>query len=189
MEVSGKLQQISHCSPCALNPNTDGWILQWVLGSWGFFGGKMEHGAAGQAPLVVACCLWVGRAQLAPAASLGHMGYRLGLPGGLEPEPVPHCPVPSQSLIWGFSVSGWTGGRPPSTPALPVLRTHPRRRVGRGQALGAGREDSDGDQRGTRSYSEQKKTSIFRYQQMTLREKKASFYTYIQHLSSSPAVE
>lgn len=70
----------------------------------------MEHGAAGQAPLVVACCLWVGRAQLAPAASLGHMGYRLGLPGGLEPEPVPHCPVPSQSLIWGFSVSGWTGG-------------------------------------------------------------------------------
>lgn len=50
--------------------------------------------------------------------------------------------------------------------------------MGRGQALGAGREDSDSDQRGTHSHSAQKKTSIFRYQQMTLREKSIFLYLH-----------
>lgn len=37
VEVSGQLQQISRCNACTLNLNTDGWSLQWVWGSWGFF--------------------------------------------------------------------------------------------------------------------------------------------------------
>ena len=60
-------------------------------------------------------------------AARGFRSQAVALAPGSELEPVPHCLVPSQSLMWGFSVSGWAGARPPSAPALSALKTHPRR--------------------------------------------------------------
>lgn len=155
MEIAGKLQQISHCDPCALHLNTEGWILQRVLGSWGFFQGEDGEGKLWDERVGMAArCLWGAGARLPPpAASLGCEGCRLGLSGGLGAGLRAGLRAPLPCSQTGFDVGiFWirlgTGTPPRPAPELLLCQRlkHIRGDVGRGQALGVGREGTGSGQ-------------------------------------------
>lgn len=206
MEIAGKLQQISHCDPCALHLNTEGWILQRVLGSWGFFQGEDGEGKLWDERVGMAArCLWAAGARLPPpAASLGCEGCRLGLSGGLGAglRAGPRAPLPCSQM--GFDVGiFWirlgTGTPPPPrprAPALSALKTHPRRCGERTGSWGrqGGHRQWPGSEEGHIPILHKRKPSFLDTSRCPSGEKKTKkqkhvFSTYIQHLSCSPAVE